>query len=278
MHKCTHFNFIFNCNFIFSFPCSLLIIGIVNCKKCVCNKYALLLFCTSLSLVLRPFPLLIMPRSSVTHQGNITADHGAFTRGWRQVWVPDPHARQNYWWGWKQRELDSTHRYRWDSPYPMRRPELFIVRKDIQFYKQSESEPSKHFFFMSDQWHNAIMLIPWLHSNMQWTMNEYTTQPVFMHLLQTALCAPVPEAARSPSPHLKAVLWRSDEVLARLNKPSEARAHIRLGFQLVNCLSHRMPSRKSILQAWLDSTVLFVKAKKEKEKVDKVRLALRTAL
>lgn len=114
-------------------------------KKCVCNKYALLLFCTSLSLVLRHFPLLIMPRSSVTHQGNITADYGAFTRGWRLVWVPDPPARQNHRWGWKQRELDSTLRYRWDSPYPMRRPELFIVRKDIQFYKQSQSEPSKHF-------------------------------------------------------------------------------------------------------------------------------------
>jgi len=63
------------------------------------------------------------------------------------------------------------------------------------------------------------------------------------------------------------------------NKPSEACAHIRLSFQLVNCLSHRTPSRKNILQGWLDSTVPFIKAKKrKKEKVDKVRLALRAVL
>lgn len=130
-------------------------------------------------------PLLIMPRSSVTRQRNITADHGGFPRGWRLVWVPDPPARQNHRWGWKQRELDSTLRYRWDSPYPMRRPELFIVRKDIQFYKQSESEPSKHFSLCQT---SDTMPLCSSHDFIQTRSEQWiNTQPCFH--------APVPDSA-----------------------------------------------------------------------------------
>ncbi len=196
-----------------------------------------------------PSRLLPVSRSSVTHRGNISANEGASLGGWRLVWMPNPPARQNHRWDRQQRELDSALCYRWDSP-SNEKTWIIYSKKRYPILPVVWIRSITAILFMYDLRDNAIILIPQspsqkrLQSNMQWTMNEY------MHLLACCAHAPVRESALS----LSATPWGHFLTLRLSVVQITHCADIRFSFQLVS-------SFESILQAWLDSTVPFIKVK-----------------